>query len=120
MLARMSTFSLIIVLFFHSSVLAHEGKPHLMGTVTALDAQHMIVQTKAGKTISIVLKKETQYRKGETAVSGADLKVGDRVVVETTGEKDTLTAREIRFSPGGAAGSSQAMPHHGMGKGREK
>lgn len=116
MLTRIGTLSLIIVLFFHASVLAHEGKPHIMGTVTALDAQHVVVQTKDGKTTSIVLNTETKYRKGETAVLGAELKVGNRVVVETTGEKDTLTAREIRFSPGGAADRSHAMPHHGMEK----
>jgi hypothetical protein len=69
-----------------------------MGTVAALDAQHVVVKTKDGKTTSILLHKETKYRKGKAAATGTDLKVGDRVVVHATGKEDTLTANEIRFS----------------------
>ena len=112
MLTRISMFSLLSVLFFHTSVLAHEGKPHVMGTVTALDARHVVVQTKEGKTTSILLKKETQYRKGETAATDADLKVGDRVVVDVTGKGDALTASEIRFASPGEGTGHEGMHHH--------
>lgn len=115
MLTRIGALSLFIVLFFHTSVLAHEGKPHVMGTVTTLDAEHLVVQTKEGKTISILLNKATQYRKGEVAATGADLKVGDRVVVDATGERETLTASEIRFaSPGGEKSHGGHEGHEGM------
>jgi hypothetical protein len=115
MLTRIGTLSLFIVLFFHASVLAHGGKPHVMGTVTALDAQHVVVQTKEGKTVSILLNGATKYRKGEAAATGADLKIGNRVVVDTTGEGDMLTASEIRFaSPGGEKGHGSHEEHGGM------
>lgn len=111
MLTRIRTLSLLIVLFFHTSVLAHEGKPHIMGTVTALDTQHVVVQTKDGKTTSVVLNTETKYRKGQTAATGADLKVGDRVVVHTTGKGDALTASEVHFSSSGKKKSHEGMTH---------
>jgi ribosomal protein S1 len=114
MLTRISTLSLLVVLFFHSSVLAHGGKPHVMGTVTALDAQHVVVETKEGKTISIVLNTETKYRKGQTAATGADLKVGDRVVVHTAGKGDTLTASEIHFSSADGKKGHKGMTHGAM------
>ena len=65
------TLSIFIVLFSHALALAHGRGTHVMGTVTALDAQYVVVQTKEGKTISILLKKGTKYRKGEAAATGA-------------------------------------------------
>lgn len=112
MLTRIGALSLFIVLFFHTSVLAHEGKPHVMGTVTALDAQHVVAQTKDGKPLSILLNKGTKYRKGEAVASGADLKVGDWIVVAAAGEGDTLTASEIRFASPGEGKGHAGMHHH--------
>lgn len=114
MLTRIGTLSLFVVLFFYASVLAHGGKPHIMGTVTTLDAQHLIVQTKEGKTISIRLQSETKYRTGKATAAGADLKVGDRVVVDMTGKGDTLTASEIRFSLAGERQGQEGMTHDAM------
>lgn len=114
MLTRIGTFSLFVVLFFHASVLAHEGKPHIMGTVTTLDAQHVVVQAKEGKAISIRLQSETKYRKGKATAGGADLKVGDRVVVDTTGKGGRMTASEIRFSSAAEKQGQEGMTHGAM------
>lgn len=115
MLKRMSTLVGIAVFCLHTLAFAHGDKPHVMGTVTALDAQHVVVQTKEGKTLSILLNKETKYRKGAAAATGAALKVGDRVVMDATGEGETLTASEIRFSSaGGEKGHGGHEGHEGM------
>lgn len=111
MLKRMSTLAVITVFCLHTLAFAHGDKPHVMGTVAAVDAQHVVVQTKKGKTLSILLNKATQYRKGEAAATGADLKVGDRVVVDATGEGDTLTASEIRFASPGEKTDHKGMMH---------
>ena len=111
MVKRMSTLAVLVVLFFHGQVFAHGKGTHVMGTVTALDAQHVVVKTKDGKTISIQLNSKTTYRKGTAAATGADLKVGDRVVVDATGEGDMLTASEIRFSSGGEVKGHEGMHH---------
>jgi len=113
MLKRMSTLAMIAVFCLHTLAFAHGDRPHVMGTVAAVDAQHVVVQTKEGKTLSVLLNTATQYRKGDAAATGVDLKVGDRVVVEATGEKDTLTASEIRFaSPDEKTGHEGMMHQH--------
>lgn len=115
MLKRMSTLAVITVFCLHTLAFAHGDKPHVMGTVAAVDAQHMVIQTKEGKTLSVLLNKATKYRKGEAAATGAALKVGDRVVVDVAGKGDTLTASEIRFaSPGGEKGHGGHEGHKGM------
>jgi hypothetical protein len=98
MLKRIGALAVFGVLVFHTLAFAHGGRMHVMGTVTALDAQHVVVKTKAGKTMSVLVNEKTTYRKGAAAATSADLKVEDRVVVHTTGKTDPLTAGEIHFS----------------------
>ena len=103
MLKRIGMLSLFVVLLSHTPAFAHGGGLHIMGTVTDLDAQHVVVKTKDGKTQSVQVTDQTTYRKGKAAATSADLKVGDRVVVHTTGKGDPLTAKEIHLSSAGKA-----------------
>ena len=109
MVQRISILSVFVSVFFHMLVFAHGGETHILGTVTALDAQHVVVKTKEGQTLSIRVTQKTKYREGETAATGADLKVGDRVYVEAARDGDTLTASEIRF-----ASASEKPSHEGQ------
>jgi len=111
MVKRIGTLSVFVVLVFPTLAFAHGGGMHIMGTVAALDAQHVVVKTKDGKTMSILLNEKTMYRKGAAAATSADPKVGDRVVVHTTGKGDLLTAGEIHFSPAGEAPGHAGMKH---------
>ena len=111
MLKRIGALTVCMVVFFHTLVFAHGNETHVMGTVAALDAQHVVVKTKDGKTTSILLHKETKYHKGKAAATGADLKVGDRVVVHATGKGDTLTASEIHFSSPDEGKGHEGMTH---------
>lgn len=112
MAKRSGALTIFMVVVFHALVFAHGDETHVMGTVSALDAQRVVIETKEGKTTSILLNKETKYRKGQTAATGADLKVGNRVVVHTTGKGNTLTASEIRFSSAGEGKDHEGMHHH--------
>ncbi|HJY82355.1 MAG TPA: DUF5666 domain-containing protein [Candidatus Binatia bacterium] len=103
MLKRIGMLSVFIVLFFHTAAFAHGGGLHIMGTVADMDAQHVVVKTKDGKTQSVQVNDQTTYRKGKTTATSADLQVGDRVVVHTTGKGDPLTAKEIHLSSAGKA-----------------
>jgi len=103
MLKRIGTLSVFVVLFFHTPAFAHGGGRHIMGTVADVDAQHVVVKTKDGKTQSVQVNDQTTYRKGKATATSADMKVGDRVVVHTTGKSDPLTAGEIHFSSAGEA-----------------
>lgn len=80
-----------------TSVFAHGGKTHVMGTIGTLDTEHIVVKDREGKTVSIRLTKDTKCQKGDTPAAVGDLKVGDRVVIDVTGAQDSLTATEIRF-----------------------
>ncbi len=108
---RIGTLSVFVVLVFHTLAFAHGGGAHIMGTVAALDAQHVVVKTKEGKTQSVLVNDQTTYRKGKATATSADLQVGDRVVVHTTGKGDPLTAGEIHFSSAGKAQSHAGMNH---------
>lgn len=111
MLKRIGTLSVFMVLFLHALAFAHGTGKHLMGVVTALDAQHVVVKAKDGHTFSILLNTETKYRRGKTAAPGADLNVGDRVVVDVIGKGDKMTATQIHFASSGKGKSHEGMPH---------
>lgn len=81
-----------------NNLLAHGGKAHIMGAVTAVDARHVEVKTKEGKTVSILLGKDTKYQKGNVAAAFSDIQVGQRVFVEATGKGDKMTASEIHLA----------------------
>jgi hypothetical protein len=91
-------------------VLGHPGKTHVMGVVTALDVDHVVVKTMDGKTVSILLTKATKYLKGEAAAPMTDLKVGVRVVMEVTGQGAKATASEIRLGASDADHDKATKP----------
>ena len=111
MLKRIGALAVFVVLVFHTLAFAHGGRTHVMGTVTALDAQHVVVKTKAGKTLSVLVNEKTTYRKGAAAATSTDLRVDDRVVVHTTGKRDPLTAGEIHFSSPDEKKGHEGMKH---------
>lgn len=79
---------------------AHGTGQHVLGTITAIDASHVEVKTVKDGTVSVQLTDRTRYlAKGKTGSPSAP-QVGDRVVIETAKTGETLTATEIRFSPG--------------------
>src|SRR5215813_7012447 len=100
---RIGAFLAFAVLALYTLAFAHGGGLHIMGTVTDLDAEHVVVKTKDGKTQSVQVNDQTTYRKGKATATSEDLKVGDRVVVHTTGKGDPLTAKEIHLSSAGKA-----------------
>jgi len=98
-------------LFFASAALtpaflmAHEGHHHVMGTVTAVDANHVEVKTTDGKASSIPLVPTTKYYKGSkgtAAGAASDMTVGTRVMIDLA--KDG-SASEVRLPSGKTAAS---------------
>lgn len=110
--ALASLFVLILSSILSSATLwAHEGSTHVLGTVTAVEAGHVVVQTLDKKTVTIKTTDRTRYRTTKEASTREALLVGHRVVAEVTQDETGLTASEVRFSavapkPGapGAAG----------------
>ncbi len=83
---------------------AHGGKPHVMGTVQAVDEHHVEVKTQDGKVVSASLTDKTKYFKAKAPVSRASLKVGKRVVLHLEGEGKEQTVTEVRIGSGKSAG----------------
>lgn len=77
---------------------AHEGSLHILGTVTEVAADHVVVQTPDNKTVTIKTTAQTRYRTTKQASSRDALQVGHRVVAEVTKNAAGMTASELRFS----------------------
>jgi hypothetical protein len=63
-------------------LLAHGDATHIMGTITALDGDHVTVKTQEGKSEMVMLGKATKYLIGTKAAKATDLKIGSRVVID--------------------------------------
>ena len=94
---RSSLLVLILVTFITGPVFAHESSSHVLGTVTGSSADQLVVEARDGQSVSIRLTPETRYR-AIGATTGSTPSVGDRVVVEVTGNSNGMTASEVRFS----------------------
>lgn len=90
---------------------AHGSGQHVLGTVTAIDSTHIEVKTPKGKMVSVMLTKQTHFKAKGNPSSTEPPTVGDRVVIEATKEKKTLTATEVHYSAAKkAAGAAPQTP----------
>ena len=89
---------LAIVLAMPMAARAHEGHAHkVMGTVTARHDNRVELKTPDGKTVTIVLNEKTTFARGKQKVDGTVVKIGERLVAEVAGEKDT-TAKVVTLA----------------------
>jgi hypothetical protein len=96
---RLMLVALALTLVLPGVVRAHPGHAHkIMGTITAVDAKHLVVKATDGKESSIQILPATMFKKGKTKGSTTDLKVGLRVVVTMADDTEPLKAREIQYS----------------------
>jgi hypothetical protein len=80
---------------------AHGTGQHVLGTVTAIDAQHIEVKTPKGATVSVTLTKDTRFKQKGNPKASQPPAIGDRVVIEATkddADKKVLTATEVHYS----------------------
>ena len=102
--------SLCAIFVFAALAQAHPGSTHLMGTVTAVDAQTVTIKDKAGKSIVVMLDKSTKYSKDKKPVSNTELKVGMRVVIEAKMDQQMkmYTAEQVQL--GAASSTAKTTP----------
>jgi hypothetical protein len=79
-----------------AGLVAHEGHEHkVMGTVTMAAADHVMLKDREGKDVTVKVTKDTKVE-SKPAMKVEEIKVGTRVVVTATEEKDkSLTAKSI-------------------------
>src|SRR6266496_1218065 len=79
-------------------VRAHEGHAHkVMGTVSSVEGNNVMVKTVEGKTVMVMLDKKTVITRGKAKLGVAAVKVGDRVVAEGMEEKDMIMAKTVKL-----------------------
>lgn len=105
-------FGFVVALVFTATIagFAHGNAVHVRGTVTQINGKSVTVQpaTKGAKVVTFTVADYTEIDRGTKVASLADLKVGDRVVVEIP--KGKTEAESIKI--GAAAAKPTATADH--------
>ena len=93
---------LALALLIGGSALAHPNHK-IMGTVTMIAADHVMLKDRAGKEFTVKLVKTTKITKNKKTVKATDITNGTRVVITVVSDED-LTAKliEVGAAPAGA------------------
>ena len=95
----MIVLALTAALFVPSIGRAHEGHLHkALGTVSSIDGQHVVVKTTNGKSITVMLDKETKITRGKEKLDAAAVEGGERVSVDYMEEKGMNVAHAVKLS----------------------
>jgi hypothetical protein len=101
----MKYFKIIAVLcsmFLTTLVWAHGDASHVMGTVTALADDHVVVTTPKGESVSLAFHPQITFQQNDIHVEHARPQVGDRLVAEVSKkgvpENRDWVATEITFA----------------------
>jgi Domain of unknown function (DUF5666) len=85
-------------------------QPHAAGTITAMRPGAIDLQDPDGKTVTVEITSETQFRKNRESAKISDFKVGDLVLAVGKQQKDgSLTARMIAARANGFMGGGRMM-----------
>jgi hypothetical protein len=82
---------------------AHNGNEHVRGVVTAVSPQSITVQTTAKATKTLTISDKTEFKHAGKAAHLADLKVGDRVVVDVPEHSTDALLVQIGAAPAAKA-----------------
>jgi hypothetical protein len=98
--AIVATFVAVVFSFALSHVVqAHEGHTHkVMGTVSAINGSHVDVRQTDGKTVTVMLDKETTVTRGKDKLDASALEVGEKISVDAMQEKNMMMAHAIKLA----------------------
>jgi precorrin-6B methylase 2 len=71
---------------------------HILGTVTSVSADAIVVQTTGGEARKVKIEATTRVLRGDTPASLKDVHPGERVVIHATKHESALVAAEIKMS----------------------
>jgi hypothetical protein len=90
---------LALSLFIPAVSWAHPGHDHkLMGTVSSIDKNKVVMKTTEGKDMTFEITPLTTFKSGAKKGAQADLKTGMRVVVNVGDGVEPLKAKEVQYS----------------------
>ena len=97
---------LLFILISAALLAAHGDATHIMGTVTAIQGDHVTVKLQDGKTQMVMFDKATKYlTAAEKSATRSDVKVGTRVVIDAKmdAKMKMFLASEVRIGVSEAA-----------------
>ena len=104
----MAAMAVVVALLVPASIWAHDGHAHkVMGTVTSVDGNHLMVKTTDGKTAMVMLDAKTKVTRGTAKLTAADVKVGDRVVAEGMEDKSMIMAATLQLGTAAPAAAKK-------------
>jgi len=74
---------------------------HVVGIIAEIDTKHIVVKTPKGPLVSLKLTNQTQFKNKHNPQSNTPPSVDDRVIIQATKDKKTVTADVIHYSPMG-------------------
>ena len=93
------TLVLAAALLSPSFAVAHPGHDHkLMGTISSIDKNKVMVKTTEGKDMTFEITPLTTFKRGKDKGAASDLKAGMRVVVNIGDGIEPLKAKEVQYS----------------------
>src|SRR5262249_16756154 len=102
--------AVIAALAIPAGAFAHGGGPHVMGTVRAIDATRLTVETTDKKDVKVLVDDKTKFEKAGASASAKVLSVGDRVVVHTATKPGTTELVAILVKIGASDSRVQPSP----------
>ena len=106
---RRFLFLLLTLATFAGLAYAHNGMVHVMGTVSSITSDNIVVKTTDGKTQAVLFAPSTKYLKGEAPAARQDVHVGQHVVIHATKKGDQLVDAEIKVGATSGTGSMHGM-----------
>lgn len=77
---------------------AHEGHMHhVLGTVEKVNGPHVDVKTPDGKTVTVMLDKDTTVTRGKDKLDASAIGVGERVSIDYMEENKMLMAHAVKL-----------------------
>jgi hypothetical protein len=98
-MTRVLILVLAIGLLAPAAALGHPGHDHkLMGTISSIDKNKVVVKTTEGKDLTFDITPLTTFKRGKNKGAQSDLKAGMRVVVNIGDGVAPLKAKEVQYS----------------------
>lgn len=96
------------ILFLAALGFAHGNEQHVIGVVSAVTQDSIIVETLNKQKVTVRIGPDTRFEKGSEAAALKDVKTGDRVAIHAAKQGDRLQAHTVRIGTTPAA----AEHHH--------
>lgn len=75
---------ILVILIVPAFAWGHGDAGHVMGIVTAMEDDHVVVKTTKGKSLSLAFQAETIFQHNGIHQKDARPQIGDRLVAEVT------------------------------------